>query len=87
MSAEFIPLLAPAPSSKDPVSASHNVKILTQASPQSAFEPFIPDAAGPSASPENCSKPTITLERKGDVVSAIRIQCGCGSVIELTCLH
>lgn len=31
-----------------------------------------------------CSKPVVTLQRKGDVVSGIRIQCGCGQVIELT---
>jgi hypothetical protein len=29
----------------------------------------------------------ITLKRTGDVVSGIRIQCGCGQVIDLACIY
>jgi len=42
-----------------------------------------PAAAPPPA--QNCPPPKVTLQRQGDVVSGIRIQCGCGQVIELSC--
>jgi hypothetical protein len=48
-------------------------------------------AAGASAAGGNgagaCSKPVVTLRRNGEVVSGIRIQCGCGQVIELSCVY
>jgi hypothetical protein len=48
-------------------------------------------AAGPGAptahAPETCAKPAVTLQRTGDVVTGIRVQCGCGQVIELNCTY
>jgi len=44
----------------------------------------------PAASPppaQNCPPPKVTLQRQGDVVTGIRIQCSCGQVIELRCLY
>lgn len=32
-------------------------------------------------------KPIITLERDGERVTGIRIECGCGQVIELACSY
>jgi hypothetical protein len=43
--------------------------------------------AAPTPPPQNCPPPKVTLQRQGEVVSAIRIQCGCGQVIELSCLY
>jgi hypothetical protein len=33
------------------------------------------------------TKPSVTLQRDGDRVTQIRIQCVCGQVIELDCLY
>jgi hypothetical protein len=33
------------------------------------------------------AKPSVTLQRDGDRVTQIRIQCVCGHVIELDCLY
>jgi hypothetical protein len=47
-------------------------------------------AAGPAASAppaHDCPQPKVTLQRQGDVVTAIRIQCSCGQVIELKCMY
>jgi hypothetical protein len=89
MSGEFIPLASPVSSSTEAADGVQHLKVLSQDAARAVFEPLTGAAttAGPSTAPENCSKPTITLERKGDLVSNIRIQCGCGSVVELTCLH
>jgi hypothetical protein len=43
--------------------------------------------AAPPPPPRNCPPPKVTLQRQGDVVSAIRIQCSCGQVIELNCVY
>ena len=32
-------------------------------------------------------EPKITLERQGDTITHIRVQCGCGQVIELKCAY
>jgi hypothetical protein len=43
--------------------------------------------APPPPTPQNCPPPKVTLQRQGDVVSAIRVQCSCGQVIELSCVY
>jgi len=87
MSDQFVPLTRPASSSKEGGFASLSTKVLPQARSAPAFEPILSGPSGQSRSQDLCSKPTVTLERKGETVSGIRIQCGCGQVIELTCLH
>jgi len=65
----------------------------TSASRQSSFASLTlktsPTAAGetPSGTPAPCAKPTVTLQRTGDVVSGIRVQCGCGQVVDLNCVY
>ncbi len=34
-----------------------------------------------------CRQPEITLQREGDRITQIRIQCGCGQIIELGCQY
>lgn len=36
---------------------------------------------------EACGKPVVTLQRNGDTIASIRIQCGCGQVIDLNCVY
>jgi hypothetical protein len=65
------------------------VKVLAQAESKSAFAPLV---AGASAGAANipltaCGQPKLTLQRQGDVVSVIRVECGCGQVIELKCVY
>lgn len=55
----------------------------------SASAPAEISAASASiTAPANCSgKPVVTLQRNGDVVTAIKVQCTCGQVIELNCQY
>ncbi len=60
----------------------------------SSLNPKLPAAAGnaPAAAPQNhpadkCGKPTVTFQKNGDVISVIRVQCGCGQVMELNCVY
>jgi hypothetical protein len=53
------------------------------------FDPLKTPSDPPAPPAGNCAgaAPAITLQRNGDVVTGIRVQCGCGDVIELNCLY
>ena len=49
-----------------------------------------PGGAATSAASGNAAcaaKPAVTLQRKGNVVTSIRVQCGCGQVIDINCQY
>jgi len=55
------------------------------------FKPGTPqnlkvESPTPTAHKEH-GEPKITLERQGDTITHIRVQCGCGQVIELKCQY
>ena len=67
-------------------------------SPSEGASDFAPltdsDAAKPpkpplhTAHPPKASiTPTVTLQREGDRISLIRVECSCGQVIELACAY
>ncbi len=84
---QFVPLAMPAAFPKESTFTSFNLKVLPQAAAVPAFDALMTASADQSHSPDVCSKPIVTLQRNGDIVSGIHIQCGCGKVIELTCIH
>lgn len=61
------------------------------ASAAGAFAALVPNAAsaGPGCAHAGnpSAKPTVTLQKDGDRVTHIRVQCGCGEVIELECAY
>jgi len=36
---------------------------------------------------QECSDPVVSVQRSGDSVISIRVQCGCGQVIDLACVY
>jgi hypothetical protein len=45
-------------------------------------------ATAASAAVGNCAaKPAVTLQRKGNVVTSIRVQCACGQVLDINCQY
>jgi hypothetical protein len=87
MSDIFVPLMATPVSNGE--TATLQLKVLTQAQAgeaKSVFEPL--PAMGRTEPPAKvCGRPSVTLERQGEVVSSIRIECACGQVIELACAY
>lgn len=86
MSDSFVPF-SKNRSKPGPGSDNFRVTILPQAQ-QSA--PFQPSAASniPAATSKPAPKePQITLERDGDRITRIKVQCSCGQVIELNCAY
>jgi hypothetical protein len=64
----------------------NQLKVITQAETKAIFQPFtaVSNAARIGAT---CAQPAITLQRQGEVISGIRVECGCGQVIELACSY
>ena len=65
-----------------------NLKVMPKDSAAQAFSPF-------QTSPEthqhgaggSGGQPTLTLQREGDKITGIRVECACGQVIELACSY
>ena len=66
--------------------ASTGLKVVPKAGPGSDFTPLqVPGVV--HATGGVGGKATITLERDGEKVTGIRIECVCGQVIELACSY
>ena len=77
MSESFIPLV--------PVAAVSHETTLTSLKAKGLAAVTAPGE--PGGEPEKCAKPVVTLQRNGEVISGIRIQCACGQVIDLSCVY
>ncbi len=84
MSDPFVPFVTAPVSTGD--MAHFQLKVLPQAEAKPIFE-AMPEGGKPAQPSKCCAQPTVTLQRQGEVVSAIRVECGCGQVIELACSY
>jgi hypothetical protein len=75
MTDAFIPLSPAAFGRQEPVSTALPASGTASAG---ALSPAVHSVAA-------CAKPSVTLQRNGDVVTSIRVQCGCGQVIDINC--
>ena len=87
MSDKFIPFAPAASASADATFAAFPLKVLSQASAKPAFEPQKPLISVPASNPEACAQPKVSLQRNGDVIIGIRIECSCGEVVNLSCVY
>lgn len=83
----FHPLLPGSGSASGGLSPSGRLKILPAGEAQDKFQAVTPNLAAAASAPSCAApqKPTITLQRDGQRVTQIRIQCSCGQVINLEC--
>ena len=65
-------------------SGAKSEPVITGAKDAKAFQPFADDVHLGSATSGAC-EPHITLEKDGDRITRIRVQCPCGSIIDLAC--
>ncbi len=94
MSEAFVPLVTgPAPAGD---TAVFHLKVLPKPAAESNFESLAPSAppagSAPAPAPAQaanpCLKPpVVTMQKQGDVVSGIKIECSCGQIIELACSY
>ncbi len=94
MNEPFVPLSNVAIPVRD--RSGFHVTIINEAEKLQPFQPL--GHAGKGGSGGQCSpggiaahvplgEPRVTLQRDGERVSAIRIQCACGQVVELACVY
>jgi hypothetical protein len=84
MSDSFSPLFAGRPSNGG--SRSLRVQVLSAGglTPLSAAPKHAPAETGPCA---EGGAVKVSLDKQGDTVTGIRIECGCGQVIQLACVY
>jgi len=84
---DFVPF-DPRPEPTAPPVPGPNLKVMPKAEGKPDFSPL---QAPPNLSLHNShaapsgAGPLVTLQREGDRVTGIRIECPCGQVIELEC--
>jgi hypothetical protein len=61
--------------------------ILSQPDNAQAFRPLGSPSSAQSPAHGSACEPRVAVQREGDRVSSIQIQCGCGQVIELACVY
>jgi len=83
MSDTFVPFVVTPVSAQE--TATFPMRVLPQAEAKAVFE-ALPDSGKPAPAAKACTPPSVTLQRQGEAVSGIRIECGCGQVIELACV-
>jgi len=82
----FVPLVAAPVSNGEAALFQLTVLPQGQAETKSVFEP-LPASLRAEPPAKACGRPSVTLQRQGELVSGIRIECGCGQVIELACAY
>jgi hypothetical protein len=85
MNEPFIPLspdVSPAPGR-----TGFRVAIINPAEDPRPFQPLNHGVTGNSGTHPGDHKPSVTLQRDGERISAISIQCACGQLIELACVY
>ena len=81
----FVPLVALPPPNDD--RAEFRVTIVGPADGAKPVPIAAPRVHAPNAAGGAACEPRVTLLRDGDSVSAIRIECVCGHVIERNCIY
>jgi len=85
----FVPL---APASPRPAGERREFRatVISQSSQAQTFQSVaaaaVPSIANPTAHAPAC-EPKVNLQRDGNRVTGIHIQCSCGQVIELSCVY
>jgi hypothetical protein len=83
----FVPLTAaPAPGDR----TDYRVTVVSPNGPAQPFQALQTAHAPVSASPtavSNSCEPRVSVQREGDRVMSIRIQCSCGQVLDLACVY
>jgi len=68
--------------------ATANLKVVPKDSAAS-FSPFQPTPGAHAHGPASggTGEPTVTLQKEGEKIVGIRVECACGQVIELACSY
>ena len=85
----FVPLVSAAPNASSD-GANFQATIVSHpdnAQKFQAAESSIPNSPAPAAARNSQCEPRVNIQRDGDRVTGIHIQCSCGQVIDLACVY
>ena len=85
MNQPFVPLSPAAAATPAPASGAPGA--VPSPGPAPAFRPIREGPALCASSNHFPNEPKVTLERDGDRITLIRIQCACGQTVELACVY
>ena len=80
----FVPF-GPATLAAKTGSASPNLKVVPAGA--GAFSPFQPASGAHAHGAAGGGEPVVTVQREGDKIVGIRVECACGQVIDLACSY
>jgi hypothetical protein len=80
----FIPLSTAAPVKAN---GDSKVTIISQTEKAQPFRPLGQSAPAASAEHQTNCEPRVTMERDGERITSIKVQCSCGQLIELACVY
>ena len=84
----FVPFEPPMGAGGKPSSPPATLKIVSRPETGPVFNPLQTFTAAHAHSPSGASgKPVVVLQREGERITGIRIECVCGQVIELACSY
>jgi len=63
------------------------LKVVSKAEAGPAFAPLPTSASAHIHASTGTGKPVVTLQREGERVTGIRVECVCGQIIELACSY
>jgi hypothetical protein len=92
MSDSFVPLFAKGPNGNEPAVEFSRLKLRTAPAAPAALPRANPTPAAPATPVEgqNCQShaaPKVTLQKEGEKVTGIKIECSCGQIILLDCVY
>jgi hypothetical protein len=80
----FVPLTAaPAP----PAAKEFKVCVLNSENKEAAFQSLTSPASAAAATERKPCEPKVTIQRDGDRITHLRIQCSCGQIMDLACVY
>ena len=84
----FVPLTSASPAAD---SREFRITVIPQADPAQSFQALEQTTpkeavAGAAHGGKNC-EPSLVLQRDGDRITNIRIQCPCGQIMDLACVY
>ena len=71
-----------AKSERDP-----SLKVIPGGGAENTFSPLLAVGGAPAGSPKGHNAASFTLQKDGERITGIRVECACGQVVELACSY
>ena len=84
MKSDFVPFQVATSDGSRPQTEART-EVIARAQKAIVFRPLTQPPAHLAAPPNTHGEPSVTLERDGERVTRIKVQCSCGQVLELAC--